>query len=620
MAREAAVGSTVGLSVLLLSFGFLLPSPGVAAAGQASNFSASQCSIQGTTLTVASQPYNKGDITISKGQSYLVANMNFDMIGSFVVNGGVLIIRNATVKGEYSNWMVGNGGCMEFTSSDYFSQGGIVVGTDNPPSTPDGSRLFVNGGVLMPRLMITGRDEMVNVTDATLEQGVFLASPETYYPMEANSTKVFLSGSLVPTLALAFSGPSQQTQVANLRPGYIGRWDFHQNLSVPQLPYDVSLANVTLIPNAAGPGNILGGGWGLYLSPGGPSQNLWPSLKLVNSQIGYLGLFGFGNQSTQIGDVGGSAPVTETLLGTVSLVNTTMEGLTELDCNSCSLKLDNVEGLAVTVLGASSLSFVNSSITDYLNAVGCVRCTFSFAGASALGNPTTYNFTSLPYYRQLPNASYWSQWAGSEYVVNSTFTVSGSTTVNLVGPDGARPVTYLTWANSTATRLYPVTVTDQQGRGLSNAIVTMASSGGKPVRTFTTDSLGTVQVPITYVESNYSQNVVLSASAGSLSGKVALGYLTGTPVKLLLSQASATSTTASGSTTTSTSQGSQGSRSSSSTTTAGGEQSTAAGSSGGASVPDYMPIEVTLVAVALFSLASLATKKGGPGMRRGPGR
>lgn len=575
------------------------------------NFSSSQCNIQGTTLKVASQPYHTGDITVQAGQSYLIANMNFNMLGNFIVNGGVLIIRNATVEGQYANWLLQNGGCMEFTDSNDFSQGGsISMGGQVFSSNPDNSKLYINDGIIMSRIIVAGRDDFLNATLAVFEQGVFLATSLTYYPKESGSTRVFLTDSLVPTLALAFGGPSQPTQISNLKPGVIKQWDFQNNLSLPQIPYDVSLNNVTLIPNSAGTGDILGGGWGLNLSPGGPSANLWPELKVSNSEIGYLGLQGcFCGQTQHIRNVGLPFPVTETLLGTINFANSTIEGLTELSCNSCNVTLSDVDGLALYATGTSNISFVNSSVTEYFNTVGCSQCSFTFSGNSTLGNLNMYNFTKLPYYELLPNASYWSQYSGSAYVVNSTLSLKGNVSLNLFGPDGAKPVPYFTFTDSTVVRTYPILTLNQRGNPLPNVTVSVSSS--KEELNLTTDNKGSLELSVTYTSSNYTQSEQLSAKTGTLAAAASVGLMSNAPVDLILKQSVSSATPQNSTSTSGQSQIATSSQKTSTTRSQSLSQTNQKSTNGSATVgqTEYTSIAVVVGVVGVYSMASLAVKR-----------
>ena len=254
------------------------------------------CTTTGTTVNFITQSDLTSDLVINQGQSVIISGRVLNMRSfNFIVNGGVLIINSSILRGYASAWQVQRGGCAEVTNSfDYVSADSINVGGNPPPLqlSPDGSSLFVNHSTMLPGIMITGRDVMVKIVDSIFQDNIFFNGWVTNWPVEPGDTKAFITNTVVPTIALAFGGPNQGADISNLRAGHFGNWNLHQNLTVYNIPYDLTLSNVTLIPNSGGEGNLLGGGWGLQFTPGGSYGMYWPHVTVTNSQIGQLAFSG----------------------------------------------------------------------------------------------------------------------------------------------------------------------------------------------------------------------------------------------------------------------------------------------------------------------------------------
>ncbi len=514
------------------------------------------CSTLGTTVNFITQSYLTSDLTINQGQSYIISGRVLNMGGfNFIVNGGVLIINSSVLKGYTSEWQVQRGGCAEVTNSfDYVSADSINVGGNPPPlqSSPDGSSLFVNHSTMLPGIQITGRDVMVKIVDSIFQDNIFFNGWVTNWPAEPSDTKAFITNTIVPTLALAFGGPNQGANISNLRAGHFGYWNLHQNLTVLNLPYDLTLSNVTLIPNSGGEGNLLGGGWGLQFTPGGGGSYgmYWPRVTVTNSQIAELAFFWYGAPipSGSFSNLGVRFPTTQTVFDTVKFVNTTVEGFIDVGCNSCTLTFNNVRGLGIFVGGKTNMTLVNSWTDDSFQPQSCY-CRVTFTGNSSLGRDHLIPFTYLPYYRDLPNASWWQALGGVSFITNSDVIISGNYTDRLVGPGFPVQGSNLFWSNSMATRIYPVIVLDQSSRPVASAEVTLTSGSGV-ARHYTTRSNGRVDISLHFTNFNFTRQLPISATLGQEFGSAQLGLASTTPFMITTSPPAVTTTSTTRSTTT----------------------------------------------------------------------
>ena len=515
------------------------------------------CSTAGTTVNFITQSDLTGDVIINQGQSVIISGRVLNMRSfNFIVNGGVLIINSSVLRGYASAWQVQRGACAEVTNSfDYVSADSINVGGNPPPlqSSPDGSSLFVNHSTMLPGIMITGRDVMVKIVDSVFQDNVFFNEWVTNWPVEPSETKAFITNTIVPTLALAFGGPNQGADISNLRAGHFGYWNLHQNLTVYNVPYDLTLSNVTLIPNSGGEGNLLGGGWGLQFTPGGSYGMYWPYVSVTNSQIGQLAFFWYGAQipSGSFSNLGLRYPTTQTVFDTVKFVNTTVEGFIDVGCNSCTLTFNNVRGLGIFVGGKTNVTLVNSWTDDSFQPQGCF-CRVTFSGNSSLGRNHLIPFTTLPYYRDLPNASWWQALGGVSFITNSNVIISGNYTDRLVGPGFPVQGSNLFWSNSMATRTYPVIVLDQSSRPVASAEVTLTSASGV-ARHYTTRSNGRVDISLHFTNVNFTRELPISAALGQEFGSAQLGLASTTPFVITTSPLAVTTTSTKSSTTTSSS-------------------------------------------------------------------
>jgi hypothetical protein len=515
------------------------------------------------------------DLTIQQGQSYVVSGRTLDMKGfNFIVNGGVLIINNSVLKGYASQWQVQRRACVEVTNSfDYVSADSINVGGNPPPltSSPDGSSLFVNHSTMLPGIQITGRDVVVKIADSVFQDNIFFNGWVTIWPIEQGETNVVITNTVVPTIVLAFGGPSQGADISNLRPGLQAHWNLHQDLTVSNIPYDLTLNNVTLIPNSGGEGNLLGGGWGLQFSPGGgvATGMYWPHVTTRNSRIGVLTFFWFGAPiaSGSFSNLGLSSPITQTEFGTINFVNTTVEGFVDLGCNNCNLTLDNIRGLGIFVGGKTNITMKNSWTDDSFQPQGC-SCRVTFIGNSSLGRPKLIPYTTLPYYRDLPNASWWQALGGVSFITNSHLVISGNYTDRLVGPGHPLEGSNLFWRNSAATRTYPIIVHDQSNVPVAGAEVTLIPANGL-IRHHVTDKNGRADVQLHFTDSNFTIQSSISATLGLQSGFAQVSLASTTPfvINVHAPAVTTTSTTSSASTSSSSTTFSSSTRTSASSTT-----------------------------------------------------
>jgi hypothetical protein len=514
------------------------------------------CSTQGTTVNFLTQSSLTSDLRINQGQSYILSGRVLNTRGfNLIVNGGILIINNSILKGYSSQWQVQRGGCVEMTDSfDYVSADSINVGGNPPPmqSSPDGSSLFVNHSTMLPGIQITGRDVTVKIVDSVFQDNIFFNGWVTSWPVEPGDTKAFITNTIVPTIALAFGGPNQGADISNMRAGHFSSWNLHQNLTVYNLPYDLTLSNVTLIPNSGGEGNLLGGGWGLQFTPGGSYGMYWPHVTVTDSQIGQLAFYWYGARipSGAFSDLGLPSPTTQTVFGTVNFVNTTVEGFVDVGCNDCSLTFNNVSGLGIFVGWKTDITMVNSWTDDSFQPQSCY-CTVTFAGNSSLGRPNLIPFTTLPYYRNFPNASWWQSLGGVSFITNSYIGIRGNYTDRLVGPGFPVQGSNMFWRNSNATRTYPLIVLNKSGSPVAGAEVAITLESGNS-RHYTTNPNGRVDFPLYFTDTNFTRNLPISVTSGKELGSARVGLSSTTPLVISIISPTVTTTTTTTSTTSTT--------------------------------------------------------------------
>jgi hypothetical protein len=475
-----------------------------------------------------------GDSILSSGQTYLIANRTFVLLGRIFVDGAVLIVRNATFTSVpgMGDTRVKNGGCLEFTDSLVTNGGvlGLGAGADQTGAADDSS-VFINRSTIQMGMDVAGSNETVKIGHTVYGNGVGLAGPGANF---VSSTRVEISDSLVMNIGLGFNFGAQVANISGLRPGHFETWDLRTDLSLPTMPYDVSLKNVTVIPNTVGPGPAgrylgwsIGVTQGSYYGPGGPCA--WPKITIRNSELSGLGL-GFQynpqlcsyNQPITFSGIPSKTPLSVSFFDSIHLVNTTVNG--QLSVNMRNLNVTFVDAPTVQLYtnyyGKSTLTFINSSLLDG-GAIGC-ECTIISAN-SRWGGAERQNLNLIPYHDILPlNYSDAASTGGTGFF-DSNVTVIGSFAPELAG-----------WTNSRATRFYPVSVSDANGLGVANAKVSLSRPDGTGSRWWTTDGEGHGEIPISFNDGNWTDHLLLTVSAGKLSNTTNISFRTTTPITILL--------------------------------------------------------------------------------------
>jgi PKD repeat protein len=510
------------------------PSPGPASLPVVSSAQAAgmQCAPVGT-LRVMNETEHVGDLVVPAGQTLVIANWSLHLVGNIIVDGGTLIVRNATLSGyayPLTNWILQNGGCMEFSNTTDLVLDNLWVGGRSWRDIPDNSRLLVSNSTMAIAVFMTGSNETVRVAD-TIWWGFLKFTP---WGPEVSS-RVEISRSQVAMLGLSFDGRlSEGGRISNLRPGFFGYWNLHQNQTVTNVPYDLTLRNVTLVPNTIGPGPWGSSlfGWGIMLGSGSPAT--WPNLTISDSRIEALEV-GWGPWNWYPGrpvtfrGVPSRVPTTLTIFDTVSLVNTTIMG--QLQANPTDSDLTIIDGAAVGVFasGTSRVTLVNSTLADGFNPWNC-RCTFAFDNA-AFGIPRPVDFRTVPFSQTMPLSlrSFWSNATGFGLLTGSTVVMSGNLTFHLgLGPNPPY------WVNTVARREYPVAVTDPQGARLAGVVLAARSLEGNEFWRGTTDGNGLAYVPFAFGNANWTRTGSLVARFGGDSCDVGIRFKTDTPVRFVL--------------------------------------------------------------------------------------
>ena len=540
------------------------PSAQASSIGTAATYN--HCPIRGT-VEEPTESEHVGDINIPKGVTYIIANRTFTIVGLINVIGGTLIFRNATLKLDLNSPLSGgvlypsyrSGACVEFTDSRNFFPRDINLGHpagESPSASPDNTTLYVNHSVMISNYQIGGMNVTVRETDSVQEGGIFMTPSLVQF---GRWTRVNVSNSLLTLIDLGLGGGENGT-ISNMQPGKISAWDLHSNISVSGIPYDVALRNVTLVPNEVGPNFESLFGWGLAIRT---VNGIWPHVTVINSRLTDLEVLPWQVISSPItySNLGSFTPLNLTLFDSFRLVNTTVEGQFAVLCTDCNTTFENVNGITMWPNGRSNATFIDSSIGE-LVMVNCNGCTLRFARNSSLGRAQLLDYTKIPYYQQLPNASsYWGSQTGSLGLFNSSATILGNLTVDtkyLYKPAEG----YL--SNSTLTRWYDLFVVDQTGKPVPNATVTLSTptgtgwtwnnlQPGTTILSLSSSRSGRADLPVVFNDRGsepWKLPLILTVSSNGETTRTTLSYLTSTPMRVVMGQNSSTSSqTTTGSTT-----------------------------------------------------------------------
>ncbi len=493
--------------------------------GAGTQTAGSHCSTEGTTVHFVQETQHQGDITIPRGQTYVIANMTFNVIGNFIVDGGRLIVRNATLISNPHPfavaWALQNSGCLEFANANDLVSDDLLIGVIakngsflfRNRTSPDNSALIVNRSTVQISAFLTNSNDTINIADSIWPGFISFTG---WRPLD--STNVQVSDSLIGKIGLSFT-PSDSGNLAGLHPGYIRYWNLHENGTV-NLPYDVTLKNVTMIPNTLGPGptgNFFG--WGIEV--GGYSRNMWPRLNVSDSRLTSFSVgWDYSSQlPITLRDLPSTSAVNLTLFDTIKLTRTIVDGEFTATFHDSNVTFLNSPSFGVWAYGKSNVTVINSTTIDF-NPWNC-QCTFNFVNSS-WGVPKARNVTEIPYYKYFPDlASFLASSTGWGTVWNSRLIMTGELTFHW---------NYRAWLNSTATRLYPTVVTDGLGKVVANATVTLSTPDGRVVLWRTTDEKGRAEIPISFDDGNWTNSLVLTASSKDLNDRTEVSFLTDTPI------------------------------------------------------------------------------------------
>ena len=481
------------------------------------------CQIQGQPSFFKSATHY-GDITVSQGQTLIIANMTTTLIGNFIVDGGTLVIENSTVKGYAfpdANWEVKHHGCVQFSDSNDYVLDDFWVG----------GRLSEGSGTLIMSDSRTGIGVFLGGPNDTVDVSNTKFANFIQFTSGSNLTggQVVIRDSIVKALALSFFGSKQGGQLSNLHPGYIGSWDIKSNLTGINVPYDMSLTNVTLVPNTVGP-STLGDNLGWWVMVG-PDESGWPNLTISNSQLNTIGFSWDGSapwipRTFNFTGIPSNSPVNQVFFGSIKIANTMINGALQV-AGRGNISFDNVPSLGCCWANGANQhwTFVDTSLTDF-NPWNCERCTLNFVNSS-WGSPRVFSPSDVPFLSQLPNASLWASARGYGTIVNATLSMAGNLTFYKLSN-----YSFPLWRNSTVTRTYPIFFTDSKDQGIPNLPVSLVSPSGRVIRQMTTNRNGRIDVPILFNDANHTDGLMLSTSLGGLSCQAGVNFTSSTPFRL----------------------------------------------------------------------------------------
>jgi hypothetical protein len=467
-----------------------------------------RCQVNGTLHLVSDSQWI-GDTVISKGTSYVIGNRTLSLLGTVHVDGGTLIIRNATItrpSGGGSDMWVWNAGCVEFTDTMLVNGGQLWVGCGNGPygcgasccQTPDNSTVYVNSSTSEMGMPIIGSNVTVKIEDTIWGNGLGGGGA---------GTKVEIHDSLVMSIALNFD-PSLNVpiEISGLHPGHFSSWDLRRDLSVPMMPWDLTLSNVTVVPNTVGPGP-LGRylGWEIFMVQGsyhGPwIPCSWPKIIVRNSVLAGLGfIFQWNSQWCSYDDpvvfsgIPSIRPLNATYFNSIQLTNSTVNGQLSVIMRNLNMTFVNVPELQLQPYysGKSHLTFINSTLGDG-GLIGCECLVSSMNSRFGSEHGGWEMINQVPYHDLLPlydtdAASY-----GGGGIVDSKVTITGDI-----------DLTHLFFARSTVNRFYPLTVYDVNGAAMADVKISVSSQSGAQGRWWTTDPEGKVVIPVWFNDGNWT--------------------------------------------------------------------------------------------------------------------
>lgn len=389
------------------------------------------------TVEIEHASMNVGDITISTGETLIIENTTFTEIGNFIVDGGTLIVRDATLKGHahyaaLTSWILQNGGCMEFANSKDYVLDDLFVGgkVGWAKSAYDSSKLLVENSLVAISAFISSSNETVMVDDSVW-QGFIYFTP--FGPQ--NLSHVLISNSIIRNLGLTVgSGPPPiqpgHLSITGLQPGHFGYWDLQKNQSFFNVPYDLTLSNVTLIP-----ANLVdtcylceGFGWTISFAPYFNDQ--WPVVDVSNSRLTSLNFNWPLPEPASFVQLPAAHPTAknETLFSSITLANTTVDTYLSTSYNNSTVTYVNSAAVGLWASGfRDNVTLINSTSIDF-NPWNCHQCTFSFSNAS-IGVSHPLGVQKIPDYQYLPNATnFWGTATAYGTMANSTVTFRGNVT------------------------------------------------------------------------------------------------------------------------------------------------------------------------------------------------
>ena len=474
------------------------------------------CPTTGNVVTERSST-NTGDIEIPVGETLVIANMTFTEVGNFVVDGGTLIVENATLKGHSNsvykpvvNWILQDGGCMEVSNTKDYVLDDLWVGGNAgwQDTSLDSSRLFVENSLVAISAFITSSNETVKVDDS-IWQGFIDFTP--FGPQ--NLDHVWISNSVIRNIGISVGNgppPSQQTNLSltNLNPGHFPFWDLNSNESSFQVPYDLTLSNATLIPaNADHPCYLCEGfGWSILLAPYFNQQ--WPTVQISDSQLTSLEPNWAVSESATFSHIpaAGVRISREVLFSAITLTNVSVDSYLSTSFINSTVSYIDSASIGLWASGyKDNVTLVNSTSIDF-NPWECQECTFIFSN-STIGIPSPLPVQDIPDYEKLPNATnFWGVATGYGSIINSSVTFEGNVTFY----PGSCCLGDIVHPNSTVDRIYPVLVLGPGETKSINSRVVLESASGVPLESASTNDEGWAYLSVSYNSKNWTNRLTLA--------------------------------------------------------------------------------------------------------------
>jgi hypothetical protein len=404
-----------------------------------------------------------GDLIIDNYKKLVIKNCTWIQRGNIIIrNYGRLRVNSAALK----------------MMMDYWHQYEIFVN--------DQGLLEIENGEIttdLPNFHISAREySKVNLTSSWINGLIWCGGSSridiTYSVVQelrvSETSKVALSGSQVWRIHPMFVDPYSAGQIGPLRPGLHEYWNLHQNGTVTNVQFDLTLRNVTV------------DNWALYF-------NYRSGMTVSQSAIEWI----------------------------------------TLDFNKISAYIENLRPGFYENLNLGSLVFRNSSIGSWTAdifesaTVTIEKSTIGLVlhqdGECSASNSQIQPFTYI--------ADFFGKIHFNETVITNWVVIRGSQ-FSITGNLKLENLKVWVWVSSDVIRNYEVIARDSYGNLLVNADLTLRSKDSTLIWTGTTDAYGKANFTITFNDYNYHDFWTLRATVDRLNSSKQVGFLTDTPIEI----------------------------------------------------------------------------------------